>query len=351
MNNKYMVSFIAVFVLFFLAYLGTEALGLDVLFGVLIPYAALVVFIVGFVYKVMGWARSAVPFRIPTTCGQQENQLGFRQNTLDCPSTTGAVVLRMFLEIVAFRSLFRNTRMNFREGHKVSYNLEIFLWLFALIFHYAFLTVLVRHLRFFLEPVPRALQLLESVDSFMQIGLPVLYLSGAALLVAAAFLLLRRIFIGNVRYISLASDFFPLFLIGGLALTGILMRYVTKVDIVSIKQLTMGLVTLHPTVPEGIGGLFYGHLFFVSILLAYFPFSKLMHLGGIFLSPTRNLPTDTRATRHVNPWNYPVETHTYEEYEEEFREKMVEAELPVEIMPEEQPAEEAEADSPSEEKE
>jgi len=101
----------------------------------------------------------------------------------------------------------------------------------------------------------------------------------------------------------------------------------------------MGLVTFRPVIPEGIGALFYVHIFFVSILLAYFPFSKLMHLGGIFLSPTRNMTTDTRARRHINPWNYPVPVHTYEEYEDEFREKMVEAGLPVEKMPEPAPAE------------
>jgi hypothetical protein len=116
----------------------------------------------------------------------------------------------------------------------------------------------------------------------------------------------------------------------------------------------MGLVTFRPNIPEGVGAVFYIHIFFVSILLAYFPFSKLMHLGGIFLSPTRNLPTVTRARRHVNPWNYPVEIHTYEEYEDEFREKMVEAGLPVDKMPEEKPAEEpaaeqAEEDKPTEE--
>ena len=54
-----------------------------------------------------------------------------------------------------------------------------------------------------------------------------------------------------------------------------------------------------------------------------------MHMGGIFLSPTRNTTSDTRARRHVNPWNYPVKVHTYDEYEDDFREKMVEAGLPV----------------------
>ena len=124
------------------------------------------------------------------------------------------------------------------------------------------------------------------------------------------------------------------------------MRYVTKVDIASAKALTMGLVTFRWSVPEGLGAVFYIHLFFVSVLLAYFPFSKLMHLGGIFLSPTRNMTGDTRARRHINPWNQPVEVHTYEEYEDEFREKMVEAGLPV-VKPLEQPEESA-AEEPTE---
>lgn len=348
-----MYSFLAVIALFLIAFLGTESWGFQVFFGVVVPYLAVIVFICGIVYKVMGWARSSVPFRIPTTCGQHESLPWIRPNRIDCPTTNIAVVIRMFLEIVAFRSLFRNTRMKFREESKISYNLEIFLWVGALAFHYAFLTTLIRHLRFFLEPVPFPIRLLEQADSFFQLGLPVLYLSGAVLLAAVIYLLLRRILIAQVRYISLASDFFPLFLIGGIALTGILMRYFTKVDIVSIKQLTMGLVTFHPTIPEGVDNLFYVHLLFVCVLLAYFPFSKLMHLGGVFLSPTRNLAADTRARRHINPWNYPVSVHTYEEYEDEFREKMVEAGLPVDKQPEpvepEEPATEEAAEEPAEE--
>jgi len=160
------------------------------------------------------------------------------------------------------------------------------------------------------------------------------------LLAAVAYLAVRRVVIPSVRYISLASDFFPLILIFGIAFSGIMMRYVTKIDINAAKQLTLGLVTFHPTVPEGIGAIFYIHLFFVCTLLAYFPFSKLMHLGGIFLSPTRNMLGNTRAYRHVNPWNHPVHVHTYDEYEEEFREKMVEAGLPVD-KPLEATAEEA----------
>jgi nitrate reductase gamma subunit len=155
-------------------------------------------------------------------------------------------------------------------------------------------------------------------------------LSGVVLLAAALFLLVRRIFWPAVRYISLAQDYFPLFLIIGIAASGILMRYFTKTDIVGVKALAMGWVTLRFTVPETIGSIFYIHVFLVSVLLIYFPFSKLMHMGGIFLTPTRNMTGNTREVRHVNPWNYPVKVHTYQEYEDDFREKMIDAGLPVE---------------------
>ena len=364
MNKKYIYSLIAVIVLYLIAWAGS-AMGLDVLFGVIIPYLAFILFIVGFVYKIVEWTRSPVPFRITTTAGQQKSLPWVKPSIIDNPSSAWAVVVRMALEVFAFRSLFRNTRMKLKEG-KIFYQWEIFLWVGALAFHYAFLAVVVRHLRFFTEPVPFFVTLVENVDSFfrfefanqvVQFGLPGVFISGVVLLAAVTYLLLRRLFIPNVKYISLASDFFPLFLIIGIAISGILMRYVSKVDITAVKELTMGLVTFRFSVPEGIDSIFYVHIFFVSVLLAYFPFSKLMHVGGVFLSPTRNMTGNTRAARHINPWNYPVPVHTYEEYEDDFREKMVEAGLPVvkplETVveePVEEPAE-ATAEKPAEEKE
>ncbi len=334
MNANYMYSLIAVIILLLLAYVGVAGMHLEVLFGVIIPYAAIAIFIGGFIYKVVDWAKSPVPFPITTTAGQQASLPMVSPALIDNPKNKTGVVIRMLLDILLFRSLFRNTRFEVRDTNKFSYELEKWLWLFALIFHYAFLTVVVRHLRFFTEPVLLPVQLLEKLDSFFQVGLPVLYLSGVALLAASIYLFLRRVFIPQMRYISLPADYFPLFLIMGIAGSGLLMRYFAKVDIVSAKELTMGLVTLRPTIPEGIGAIFYVHLFLVCVLLAYFPFSKLMHLGGIFFSPTRNMPGNNREVRHVNPWNYPVKIHTYEDYEDEFREKMIEAGLPVEKMPE-----------------
>ncbi|MBL0702329.1 MAG: sulfate reduction electron transfer complex DsrMKJOP subunit DsrM [Desulfosarcina sp.] len=339
MNVKYMFPLTAVVILMLLSYVGAEAGGLAGLFGIVIPYLAVIIFIVGFIRRIWGWAKSAVPFRIPTTCGQQKSLPWIKQNKIDNPSSTTGVILRMFFEVCCFRSLFRNTKNELYGGSHLTYSWEIWLWVAALAFHYSFLVVIVRHLRFFLEPVPNCIKLigffdgffhLEFVDSMIQIGLPGIMISGIVLLGAVIFLFLRRILIPQVNYISLAADYFPLFLIMGIALSGIFMRYFTKVDIVGIKELTMGLVTFHPVIPEGVGGVFYIHLFLVSALLVYFPFSKLMHAGGIFLSPTRNLANNTRAVRHINPWNYDVPIHTYDEYEDDFREKMIEAGLPVE---------------------
>jgi nitrate reductase gamma subunit len=187
-----------------------------------------------------------------------------------------------------------------------------------------------------MEPVPAFVPFLQNLDGFFQIGLPILYASDVIIVVALTYLFLRRIFDSKIRYISLSSDYFPLFLIISIAITGILMRYFTRVDIVNVKELALGLFSFHPVIPEGIGVIFYIHLFLVSTLLAYFPFSKLLHMPGIFLSPTRNLANNSRMQRHKNPWEYPVRVHTYEEYEDEFRDKMKAAGLPLEKELEEQ---------------
>jgi nitrate reductase gamma subunit len=79
------------------------------------------------------------------------------------------------------------------------------------------------------------------------------------------------------------------------------------------------------------------HVAFVSALLIVFPFSKLMHMGGVFLSPTRNLPNNSREVRHVNPWNRPGKYRSYAEYEDEFRGVMAEAGLPLEKAPDTAP--------------
>jgi len=322
-------SLIVVLALALVVYLGVGIADLRLVFGVFIPYAALLLFVCGFIYRVLKWARTPVPFRIPTTCGQQKTLPWLGSSPVDNPSNAFGVLVRMALEVLFFRSLFRNTQARIHDGGVVVHASNKLLWGAGLVFHGSFLVIVIRHFRFFIEPVPFPIRFVEQADGFFQVGLPIIYATDVALLLGLSYLFIRRVYFPQLRYISLVSDYFPLFLLLGIGLTGVWMRYFGKVDTVGVKELSAGLLSLRPSVPEGVGVFFYVHLFFVCVLLAYFPFSKLMHMGGVFLSPTRNLPNNTRMRRHLNPWDYPVKLHTYEEYEDEFREKMVDAGIPV----------------------
>jgi nitrate reductase gamma subunit len=322
-------SLILVLLLSVLGYFGSSVAGMQMLFGIIIPYAAIAIFLFGIAYRVIRWANVPVPFRITATCGQQKSLSWIKASPLDNPSTTTGTIARMALEIFLFRSLFRNTKAEMRDGPRLVFSEEKFLWLGALAFHWSFLFILLRHLRFFLDPVPGFILMAQALDGFFQIGAPILYATDLVILAALAFLLLRRILNFQIRYISLFADYFALFLLFGLAISGIILRYFVKTDLTKVKELAMGLVTLSPVAPAEVGPIFFMHLFLLCTLIAYFPFSKLMHMGGIFLSPTRNLANNNRMKRHINPWNHPVKVHSYEEWEEEFRDKIKACGLPL----------------------
>ncbi len=327
---KFLFSLIAIFILIITAIVGVDVFKFDFLFGVIVPYAGISIFLIGVVAQVVKWARSPVPFHIPTVAGQQKSLPWIKSSKLESPHTTLGVIGRMALEVLLFRSLFRNTKAEIRNGPKLTYGSSKYLWVGAILFHWSILIIFLRHFRFFVQPIPSFVNILQNIDGFLQVGLPGLLITDVLISAALLYLLFRRIIDSKLRYISLASDYFPLLLLLSIVTTGILMRYFDRVDLINVKELAIGLFTFHPIVFAGIGVLFYIHLFLVSVLIAYFPFSKLLHMPGIFLSPTRNLANNSRMKRHVNPWNYPVRVHTYDEYEDEFREKMKDAGLPVE---------------------
>lgn len=323
------ISLLAILILTLLA-LGIAFNGtLSHLLVVIIPYAAFAIFIGGFVYRIVQWARIPVPFRITSTCGQQSSLPWIKSAPLESPTTVWGVIGRMALEVFFFRSLFRNTDVAI-AGQKPVYSSAKGLWLFALAFHWSLLIIVLRHLRFFIEPIAPWINGLAALDGFFEIGVPTLYLTDAAVLAGITFLFVRRVVVPQLRYISLVTDYFALLLLAGIVTTGLLMRHFFPADLMQVKTLALGWVTFAPAAPAGVSPVLSIHLFFVFTLLVWFPFSKLMHVGGIFLSPTRNLANDNRINRHLNPWNAPVKVHTYEEYEDEFRDKMKLAGLPVE---------------------
>lgn len=153
---KVVLPFIAVVVLALLALVGvTMAHQVQFFFGVIVPYVAVAVFILGFIYRVLQWGKSPVPFCIPTTCGQQKTLPWIKHDKLENPATTLQVVGRMLLEVLFFRSLFRNLKTEMKEG-KIVYGSEKLLWLAGLVFHWTFLFIFVRHFRFFFRRCRRS---------------------------------------------------------------------------------------------------------------------------------------------------------------------------------------------------
>ena len=325
------LSLFVIAVLVALPMVGVGLVGFQRLFGIFIPYAAFFLFLAGFVWRIINWTLSPVPFHIPTVCGQQKSLPWIKTDNKESPWTRSDVIVRMLLEVFFFRSLFRNDRTELKRRDKLVYGSSRYLWLGGILFHWSLAIVLFRHLRFATEPVLPGIDFIQSLDGLFQLGTPTLYLTDVTILLALTYLVLRRCFTGQVRFISLPQDYFALFLLASIVITGILMRLFFHPDLVAVKELVMGLVTFRPDLPSAaVSLLAYTHLFLVSVLLAYFPFSKLMHAPGVFLSPTRNQRNNSRAERHVNPWDYPVRVHTYQEYEDEFGEAMAEAGIPVE---------------------
>jgi nitrate reductase gamma subunit len=238
--------------------------GLSV-FYVIFAYLASVVFLIGFLAKVWMYGATPSPLKIPTT---------------PAPVTRFGTVLRIAQEVVFFRSLFKGNRLT---------------WIGGYVFHICLLIVLISHLRYFFDPVP---QILMSYQVFFQsMG----HYAGHVLLLALLYLLFRRLTVDRTFYVSILSDYFILILLFCIGLTGILLKYVARPDLVSVKSFILGLISFKP-VPVPHEPMFLAHLTLVFILLIYFPFSKLMHAGGVFFSPTRYQVDNPREKRYVNPW-------------------------------------------------
>ena len=147
-------------------------IGARVFFGVIVPYAALLAFLAGVTFRVLRWAKSPVPFRIPTTCGQQTSLPWIKSSWL---GNHGAG--RVIVEALTFRTLWRNQQSE-RIDTRLVFGPSRLLWLAAFAFHWSLLVILVRHLRLFLNPVPGVVAGLIALDGFFRVGTPALYADG-----------------------------------------------------------------------------------------------------------------------------------------------------------------------------
>ena len=232
------------------------ALGYAVVF-----YAATAMLVGGLALKIRSYARTPAPLKIPTT---------------PAPTGTGGVVLRLGREVVLFESLFKSSKWT---------------WIFGWTFHAALLLVLLRHLRYFQQPVWEPVALIQPFGTY----------AGFAMVAGLGGLWARRWLVDRVRYISTPSDHLHLALLLAIAATGLALRFVSHTDIVAVKAFMLGLMRFDiqplPTDP-----LLLAHLALVALLMTIFPISKLLHAPGLFFSPTRNQCDNARDKRHLAAW-------------------------------------------------
>ncbi len=227
----------------------------------LLFYAATAVLVGGLAWRIADYARTPAPLKIPTT---------------PAPITRGGVALRMAREVIFFESLFKGS---------------LWTWLFGWLFHASLALVLARHLRYFTEPVWGWVVLVQ----------PLGILAAFGMLAGLAGLLARRLLVDRIRYISTPSDYLMLVLLGLIAVSGLLMKYVARTDVVAVKAYFLGLMRLDWQ-PLPADPVLYLHLALVAALMIVFPYSKLLHAPGVFFSPSRNQADDPREARHLAPW-------------------------------------------------
>lgn len=224
-------------------------------------YAATAILVVGVALKIRSYAGTPAPLKIPTT---------------PAPTTTTGVAMRLTREVVFFESLFKGSKWT---------------WAFGWMFHFALLLVLLRHLRYFQQPVWDVIAFVQPFGTY----------AGFAMVAGLAGLWARRFLVDRVRYISTPSDHLHLALLLAIALTGLGMRFVAHTDIVMVKAFMLGLLRFDiqplPTDPALLI-----HLALVALLMIIFPISKLLHAPGLFFSPTRNQADTSREARHVAAW-------------------------------------------------
>ena len=156
----------------------------------------------------------------------------------------------------------------------------------------ALLAVLLRHLRYFTEPVWGWVALIQPAGLY----------AGFALLAGLAGLWARRFLVDRVRYISAPSDHLMLALLAAIAASGLAMKYLAHTDIVALKAFFLGLMAF-VWQPLPADPVLLVHLALVAALMIVFPVSKLLHAPGVFFSPSLNQVDDARERRHAAGWS------------------------------------------------
>ncbi len=132
------------------------------------------------------------------------------------------------------------------------------LWIGEWIFHFSFVLVFLRHLRFMLEPIP------GWVWYFQTPGL----IAGYILPVSLISILIMKL--GKEKGYFPSYNFFLLVLLFLLGTSGLLIKTFFLTDVTSVKSFMLGIFTFRPAAPPS-SLLFSVHYIFALILLVYLP--------------------------------------------------------------------------------
>lgn len=225
-------------------------------------YISLTIFLIGMARKIVQYWMTPVPLKIPIA---------------PTPLTQTGVVMRLAREVILFASLFKSNKWT---------------WLFGWLFHAGLLLVLIRHIRYFWPGALPEVFLLTQPFKY----------AAFAMVIGLFGLMGRRIFVDRIRYISAPSDYLILIMLLVIGVSGVVMTFTNNhTDIVMVKEFASGLLIFDwSELPTEVHFLI--HIFLAFLILAIFPISKLLHVPGIFFSPTLNQVDDARSRRHISPW-------------------------------------------------
>ena len=228
-----------------------------ILVGVVLPYVAVLVFLVGMIYRLCTWKKLASP---PMTL-------------FPAPPTAQANAVNTLEEVVLFKSLFKGDRV---------------LWFFAWVFHAVLALIVLGHFRVFTGIIDATLEVLGMSPSAIQA------MSGGAggaagvvILVALALLLIRRLVLARAREITGPADYLALLLIAAVIITGDMMRFSDHhFDLTLTHEYFAALATFSEvTAMKALeNNTFLVHMCLAFLLIMLIPFSKILHLGGIFFT-------------------------------------------------------------------
>ena len=236
-------------------------------FIALLFWFATAVITLGLAFKIRQYWVTPAPLKIPTT---------------PAPTTRTGVVYRMAKEVIVFESLFKSNK---------------WIWVFGWMFHMSLALVLARHLRYFQEQPWFWVNIIQPFGKY----------AAFTMVIGLVGLLVRRFVVARVRYISAPSDYLMLIMLIFIGVSGLMMQYIVRPDIIAIKEFFLAwmgfsIVDLSFSLPLII------HLSLVALLMLVFPFSKLLHAPGVFFSPTRNQVDNPREKRHLSKWAAALET-------------------------------------------